>query len=145
MEKVAVRLASRSYADEALAQNLLVAVPGIYNVYLEGERLVVEIDPSRISRGEAVRRILDLGYEAVLTHYVYAVRRRGDPWAVKGKVESSQAPFLVAATYDVDEGYLYVAVAPGTKDEEVEGWLKGLGIEAALVNKLQRPLRLSFG
>lgn len=143
MKKIGIRLASRSYADESMAQ-MLMAVRGIYNAYFDGDILYLEIDEETIEPGEAVRRALDLGYEAVLPHYVFSTRR-GDPWKIKERVEAVTAPFLITATYDVDEGYIYAVVAPGTSDEEVLRWADGLGVGARLVDKFYKPARLSFG
>ncbi|MFB6491022.1 MAG: hypothetical protein TU35_007255 [Thermoproteus sp. AZ2] len=143
MRRIGIRLISRSYADEAMAQ-MLMAIGGVYNVYFDGDVLYLEVDEGVIAPGEAVRRALDLGYEALLPHYVFSTRR-GDPWKIKERVEAAAAPFLVAATYDVDEGYIYAVAVPGTGDEEVLKWAEELGVSASLVDKYYKPVRLSFG
>ncbi|CCC80978.1 hypothetical protein [Thermoproteus tenax] len=145
MEKVSVRLASRSYADASMAE-MLMALPGIYNVYVEGEYLTLEIDEGAIAPAEAIRRVMDLGYEVVLRHYVYSVRRgRADPWRIKERLEEDPPPFVVAATYDVDEDLLYIATVPGARRKDVEAFIASRGVAASYLDEYDKPIRLSFG
>ncbi|AEA12592.1 hypothetical protein TUZN_1112 [Thermoproteus uzoniensis 768-20] len=143
MKTISVRLASRSYADEGMVQ-MLMAIPGIYNAYIEGDRVVLEIDEAAIQPAEAVRRVMDLGYELVLPHYVFSIGR-GDPWRVKELVEGGLPPHVVAAAFDVDTRLAYVAVLPGVGPEEAGRYLADRGLRAELVDSYQKPIRLSFG
>ena len=143
MRTLALRLASRSYADEGLVQ-MLMAVPGIYNAYIEGDRVVLEVDDGAIQPAEAVRRVMDLGYELVLPHYVFEVGR-GDPWRLKELVEGNTPPHVVAASFDVDTRLAYVVVLPGVGPEEAAAYLKERGLKPELIDAYQKPIRLSFG
>lgn len=143
MKAVSIRLASRSYADEAMVQ-MLMAVPGIYNAYLDGDRVVLEINEKDISPAEAIRRVMDLGYEVVLPHYVFSLGR-GDPWRIKELVESDLPPYVVASTYDIDERLAYVVVPPDVEPGQVRRFLEERGLRVELVDSYVKPIRLSFG
>ena len=41
----------------------------------------MEVDEAAVKLGEAVRMLMDLGYELILPHFVFAVMK-GDPWRV---------------------------------------------------------------
>jgi len=143
MRTVSVALASRSYADEGMVQ-MLMAIPGIYNAYIDGGRVVLEIDEAAIQPAEAVRRVMDLGYEVVLPHYVFSVGR-GDPWRIKELVEGDPPPYVVAATFDVDTRLAYVAALPDVGPEDAGRYLAERGLRAELVDSYRKPIRLSFG
>ena len=85
MRTVAVKLASRFYADDAVLE-VLMSMQGIYNAYVDGDMAVLEVDEAVVKPGEAVRMLMDLGYELILPHFVLAVKK-GDPWRVKDLVE----------------------------------------------------------
>jgi len=122
MRTVAVKLASRFYADEA----------------------VLEVDEAAVKPGEAVRMLMDLGYELVLPHFVFAVKK-GDPWRVKDLVEKDLLPHVVATFFDVSSRLAYVVTLPDVSAEEAARYLAERGLHAELVNTYQGPDRLSFG
>ncbi len=119
-------------------------IPGIYNAYINGDSVVLEIDEAAIQPAEAARRVMDLGYELVLPHYVFEVKR-GDPWRLKELVEGDLPPHIVAAYFDVDERLAYTAVLPGVGPEEASAYLKDRGLRPKLVDAYLKPIRLSFG
>lgn len=57
MRTVAVKLASRFYADDAVLE-VLMSMPGIYNAYVDGDMAVLEVDEAVVKPGEAVRNAL---------------------------------------------------------------------------------------
>jgi hypothetical protein len=50
MRTVAVKLASRFYADEAVLE-VLMSMPGIYNAYVDGDMAVLEVDEAAVKPG----------------------------------------------------------------------------------------------
>ncbi|MEM4896789.1 MAG: macro domain-containing protein [Pyrobaculum sp.] len=54
---MAVKLASRFYADDAVLE-VLMSMPGIYNAYVDGDMAVLEVDEAVVKPGEAVRNAL---------------------------------------------------------------------------------------
>jgi hypothetical protein len=143
MRTVAVKLASRFYADETVLE-VLMSMPGIYNAYVDGNTAFLEVDEAVVRPGEAVRMLMDLGYELVLPHFVFAVKK-GDPWRVKDLVEKDLPPYVVAAFFDVSSRLAYVVTLPDVSAEEAERYLAERGLRAELVNTYQGPVRLSFG
>jgi hypothetical protein len=143
MRTVAVKLASRFYADEAVLE-VLMSMPGIYNAYVDGDMAVLEVDEAVVKPGEAVKMLMDLGYELVLPHFVFAVKK-GDPWRVKDLVEKDLPPHVVTAFFDVSSRLAYVVTLPDVSAEEAARYLAERGLRAELVNTYQGPVRLSFG
>jgi hypothetical protein len=143
MRTVAVKLASRFYADETVLE-VLMSMPGIYNAYVDGDMAVLEVDEAAVKPGEAVRMLMDLGYELVLPHFVFAVKK-GDPWRVKDLVEKDLPPYVAAPFFDVSSRLAYVVTLPDVSAEEAAGYLAERGLRAELVNTYQGPVRLSFG
>lgn len=143
MRTISVKLASRSYADEGMVQ-MLMAIPGIYNAYIDGDNVVLEIDEAAIQPAEAVRRVMDLGYELVLPHYVFELGR-GDPWKLKDLVEGDLPPYVAAASFDVDARLAYIVVLPGVGPEEASAYLRERGLKPELIDAYLKPIRLSFG
>lgn len=45
----------------------------MYNVYREGGSIVLELDDG-VSPAEVVRKVLDLGHELILPHFVFAAK-----------------------------------------------------------------------
>jgi hypothetical protein len=88
--------------------------------------------------------LMDLGYELVLPHFVFAVKK-GDPWRVKDLVEKDLPPYVVAAFFDVSSRLAYVVTLPDVSAEDAARYLAERGLRAELVNTYQGPVRLSFG
>jgi hypothetical protein len=85
-----------SYGDVELLSDLLVSMGGVYNVYREGVSIVLELDDG-VSPAEVVRRVLDLGHELVLPHFVFAAKPNQDERTVVKRLMES--PYVVAAAY----------------------------------------------
>ncbi|MEM4650488.1 MAG: hypothetical protein QW086_01540 [Pyrobaculum sp.] len=94
-----VKLASGFYADETVLEALM-SIPEIYNAYVEGDTAFLEVDDAAAKPGETVRMLMDLGYELVLPHFVFAVKK-GDPWRVKDLVEKDLPPHVAASFFNV--------------------------------------------
>jgi len=85
-----------SYGDVELLSDLLVSMGGVYNVYREGGSIVLELDDG-VSPAEVVRRVLDLGHELVLPHFIFAAKPNQDERTVVKRLMES--PYVVAAEY----------------------------------------------
>jgi len=102
------------------------------------------VDEAAVKPGEAVRMLMDLGYELILPHFVPAVKK-GDPWRVKDLVEKDLPPHVAASFFNVSSRLTYVVTLPDVSAEEAAKYLAERGLRAELVNSNQGPVRLSFG
>ena len=132
-----------SYGDVELLSDLLVSMGGVYNVYREGGSIVLELDEG-VPPAEVVRRVLDLGHELILPHYVFVTKPNQDERKVVKKLMDS--PYIVAAEYYPRTGRGVLVAVPGVAGEEVVKVLKevfggSVRVESAYV----QPIRLSFG
>jgi hypothetical protein len=113
-----------SYGDVELLSDLLVSMGGVYNVYREGGSIVLELDDG-VSPAEVDRRVLDLGHELVLPHFVFVAKPNQDEkTVVKWLMES---PYVVAAEYYPRSGRGVLAAVRGTAEEEVAKFERSLG------------------
>jgi len=113
-----------SYGDVELLSDLLVSMGGVYNVYREGGSIVLELDDG-VSPAEVVRRVLDLGHELVLPHFVFAKPNQDERTVVKRLMES---PYVVAAEYYPRSGRGVLVAVPGhRRGGGGEGFEGGLG------------------
>jgi hypothetical protein len=132
-----------SYGDVELLSDLLVSMGGVYNVYREGGSIVVELD-DKVSPAEVVRRVLDLGHELALPHYVFVTKPNQDERRVMKRLMES--PYVVAAEYYPRSGRGVLVAVPGAAEEEVVRVLKEVfGGSVRMESTYVQPVRLSFG
>jgi hypothetical protein len=143
MRTVTVKLASGFYADETVLEALM-SIPEIYNAYVEGDTAFLEVDDAAAKLVEAVRMLMDLGYELVLPHFVFAVKK-GDSWRVKDLVEKDLPPHVAASFFNVSSRLTYVVTFPDVSAEEATKYLAERSLRAELVSSYQGPVRPSFG
>jgi hypothetical protein len=98
----------------------------------------LEVDEAAVKPGEAVRMLMDLGYELILPHFVFAVKK-GDPWRVKDLVEKDLPPHVAASFFNVSSRLTYVVTLPDVSAEEAARYLAERGLRAELVNSYQGP------
>lgn len=143
MKRLVLTPTYSSYGDVEILSDFLVSLGGVYNVYKEGDNIVIELADSA-SPGEVVRTILDLGHELALPVYVFVARSGLDDRLVVKKLE--QYPAVVVAEYYPRSGRGSLVVVPGTSREEVEKILRNaLGPVAKVETTYVQPIRKSFG
>lgn len=131
-----------SYGDVEILADFPVAQGGVYNIYREGDKIVVELADDA-SPGEIIRQILDLGHELALPVYVFIAKKGMDDRVVVKRLE--QHPFIVAAEYYPRSGRGAVVTVPDVGKEVVEQILRGVLGEVVVESFSIQPIRKSYG
>ncbi|ACB39777.1 hypothetical protein [Pyrobaculum neutrophilum] len=142
MKRISLRITHASYGDEELLSDFLVSLGGVYNVYKDGDVLTIEAEDST-PEAEVVRRVLDLGYEVVLPHFVFKAAPNLDEREVARRL--LQSGLAVAAEYYPRTGRGVLIAAPNATREDVERLLRGAVGRAEVESEYVYPVRMSFG
>jgi len=86
-----------SYGDVELLSDFLVSMGGVYNVYRDGGSIVLELDDG-VSPAEVVRRVLDLGHELALPHFVFVAKPNQDERTVVKRLMESLTWWRLSTT-----------------------------------------------
>ncbi len=147
MERLVIHVTGLCDGCEGLIEDTLVTLEGVYGVYMEGDRLVVEYDPSRANPAEIVRTVLDTGVEITLTHFTYRVMSKGDPRTIMRIVKeiSETDRGIVAMEYEPYTQKIHALVVPTVGPDHVKSTLQSHGISVTLESEGKYPARKSYG
>ncbi len=147
MDRLEIHVTGLCDGCEGLIEDTLVTLEGIYGVYMDGGKLIVEYDPSKASPAEIVRTVLDTGVEVTLTHLTYRVLTKSDPRTIMRMVRevSETDRAVVAMEYEPYTQKIHVLIAPVAGPDHVKAILEARGISVALEAEGKYPARKSYG